>query len=247
LIYGFGVHYKLSEKWRLSLNGTFLPKSEKENQPSISQVSVGFEYHIQKLSTELVERNENSDHFFPKNMLQISYGTSKIGFGANHFFGMSLKVGEFESFGITVFWVGEVKAAHSFSVTYQKLAFRTEKIFSLDWGLSITGFQTEATKENVFAFSVFPVMRFYLMRKKGFDMYTNYSLIGPAFLTKKNLDNLKSGPKITFQDTMGLGVFFGQKRSYNVELRIMHYSNGNIFTQNAGITVPVQFTVGKTF
>ena len=247
LLYGFGFNYKLNEKWRLNLNGTFLPKSTKENQPSISQVTFGFEYHINKLSKAQVEKHENNGHFFPKNMLQVSYGTSKIGFGVNRFFGMSLKVGDFESFGIPVFWVGEVKAAHSFSITYQRLVFRTEKIFSLDWGVSITAFQTEETKENVLAFSIFPTMRFYLMRRKGFDMYTNYSLIGPTYLTKGNIDKLYTGPKITYQDTMGLGFFFGKKRSYNAEFRIMHYSNGNIFTNNSGVAVPIQFTFGKTF
>lgn len=247
LLYGFGLNYKLNKKWRLNLNGTFLPKSAKENQPSISQVTFGFEYHINKLSKEQVEKHENNGHFFPKQMIQVSYGNSKIGFGVNRFFGMSLKVGNFESFGIPVFWVGEVKAAHSFSITYQKLVFRTEKIFSLDWGVSITAFQTEATKENVLAFSIFPTMRFYLMRRKGFDMYTNYSLIGPTYLTKSNLDKLNTGPKITYQDTMGLGFFFGKKRDYNAEFRIMHYSNGNIFTKNSGVAIPIQFTFGKTF
>ena len=38
---------------KLNLNGTFLPESEKNNQPSISQVSAGFEYHIQKLPEEV--------------------------------------------------------------------------------------------------------------------------------------------------------------------------------------------------
>jgi hypothetical protein len=247
LMYGFGFNYKLNDKWKLNANSTFIPKSVKENQPSISQVTFGFEYHINKLSKAQVEKHENNGYFFPKNMLQVSYGNSKIGFGANRFFGMSLKVGAFESFGIPVFWVGEVKATHSFSVTYQRLVFRTEKIFSLDWGVSVTAFQTEATKENVLAFSIFPTMRFYLLRRKGFDMYTNYSLIGPTFLTKGNLDKLDTGPKITYQDTMGLGVFFGENRSYNAELRIMHYSNGNIFTQNSGVAVPIQFTIGKTF
>ncbi|WP_087521705.1 acyloxyacyl hydrolase [Polaribacter sp. SA4-12] len=247
LLYGFGFNYKLNEKWRLNLFGTFLPKSTKENQPSISQVSFGFEYHLNKLSKEVVEKHENNGHFFPKNMVQVSYGTSKIGFGANRFFGMSLKVGNFESFGVPVFWVGEVKAENSVSVTYQRLVFRTEKIFSLDWGVSVTAFNTEATNEQVLAFSIFPTMRFYFLRRKGFDMYANYSLIGPTLLTKGNLDNLNAGPKITYQDTMGLGIFFGKKRSYNAELRIMHYSNGNIFPQNAGVAVPIQFTLGKTF
>jgi len=247
LLYGFGFNYKLNEKFRLNLYGTFLPKSTKENQPSISQASFGFEYHINKLPKKIVEKHENNGYFFPKNMIQVSYGTSKIGFGVNRFFGMSLKVGNFESFGIPVFWVGEVKAENSFSITYQRLAFRTEKIFSLDWGVSITAFNTEATNEQVLAYSIFPTMRFYFLRKKGFDMYANYSLIGPTFLTKGNLDNLNSGPKTTYQDTMGLGLFFGKKRDYNAELRIMHYSNGNNFTDNSGVAVPIQFTLGKTF
>jgi hypothetical protein len=247
LLYGFGVQHRLTDAWRLSLNGTFLPKSTKHNQPSISQVSLGFEYHLQQLDDKKAQEFASNDHFFPTNILQFSYGTSAIGFGVNRFFGMSLKVGSFESFGIPVFWVGEVKAKHAFSLTYQRLIFRTEKIFSLDWGASVTAFQSELTNENVFAFSIFPVLRFYLLRKKDFDFYTNYSIIGPTFLTKSNIDGLETGPKITYQDTMGFGVFFGKERKYNFELRIMHYSNGNIFTGNDGVAVPLQFTLGKTF
>ncbi|WP_438989283.1 hypothetical protein [Polaribacter sp.] len=28
---------------------------------------------------------------------------------------------------------------------------------------------------------------------------------------------------------------------------MIHYSNGNIFPQNSGVAVPIQFTLGKTF
>ncbi|MFI1743516.1 acyloxyacyl hydrolase [Thalassobellus sediminis] len=248
LIYGLGANYKLNDKWRLSLNGTFLPKTKKYNQPSISQASVGFEYHLQQVPKEkALGYEENKTYFFPKNIIQVSYGTSAIGFGVNQFFGMSLKVGNFDSFGIPVFWVGDVKASDAYSITYQKTAFRSKKTFSLDWGVSATYFQSQLNKEKVYAFSVFPVLRFYLLRRKGFDMYTNYSVIGPTFITKKQIDGLDSGPLITYQDTMGLGVFFGENRTYNFELRIMHYSNGNIFTKNVGVAIPLQFTLGKTF
>jgi hypothetical protein len=247
ILYSFGLNYKFNEKWRLSLNSTFIPESKTHNQPSISQVSAGFEYHLQKLPKEKVIENANNDYFFPENILQFSYGTSELGFGVNRFFGMSLHVGSFESFGIPVFWVGEVKATNTYSITYQRLAFRTRKTFSLDWGVSVSAFQTTETTEPIFAFSVFPTLRFYLLRKENYDMYTNYSVIGPAYLTKANIDNLKSGPRITFHDTMGLGFFFGEKRKYNIEFRIMHYSNGNNFTENSGIAVPVQLTLGKTF
>lgn len=247
LIYGFGLQYRLTNKWRLSANGTFLPKSDKQNQPSISQFSLGFEYHLQQVDDKTANEYSNNDYFFPKNILQFSYGTGAIGFGVNEFFGMSMKVGNFDSFGIPVFWVGEIKANHALSITYQRLIYRSEKIFSLDWGVSATYFQSTRGKTDVFAFSIFPVLRFYLLRKKDYDFYTNYSIIGPAYISKSDIDNTKTGPKATYQDTMGFGVFFGKNRKYNFELRIMHYSNGNIFTRNDGVAIPLQFTFGKTF
>lgn len=247
LIYGLGLQYKLTNKWRLSANGTFLPKSEKQNQPSISQFSLGFEYHLQQVDDKTAVNYANNDYFFPDNIIQFSYGTGSIGFGVNQFFGMSMKVGNFESFGIPVFWVGEIKAQHAVSLTYQRLIYRSEKIFSLDWGVSATYFQSTRGKTDVFAFSIFPVLRFYLLRKKEYDFYTNYSIIGPTYISKSDIDNTQTGPKATYQDTMGFGVFFGKNRKYNFELRIMHYSNGNIFTKNDGVAIPIQFTFGKTF
>lgn len=246
LIYGLGLQYWLSDKWRLSANGTFLPSSAKHNQPSISQISAGFEYHLQQVDDKIAKEYAENEYFFPNNIFQFSYGTGEIGFGFNQFFGMSLPVGNFESFGIPVFWVGEVKAQHAVSVTYQRLIYRSEKIFSLDWGLSATYFQSRG-KTDVFAFSIFPVLRFYLLRNKSFDLYSNYSIIGPAYISQADIDGIKSGPNTTFQDTMGFGLFFGKERKYNFELRIMHYSNGNIFTRNSGVAIPIQFTFGKTF
>ena len=246
LLYGFGLQYRLNDKWRLSANGTFLPKSAKHNQPSISQASFGFEYHLTQVDDKTALEYSNNEYFFPNNILQFSYGTGEIGFGFNQFFGMSLPVGNFDSFGVPIFWVGEVKAQHALSITYQRLIYRSERIFSLDWGVSATYFQSRG-KTDVFAFSVFPVLRFYLWRKPKFDFYANYSIIGPAYITKSDIDGFESGPNITYQDTMGFGFFFGKERKYNFELRIMHYSNGNIFTRNDGVAIPLQFTLGKTF
>ena len=246
LLYGFGVQYRLNDKWRLSANGTFLPKSAKHNQPSVSQATFGFEYHLQQVDDKTADEYSANEYFFPNNIFQFSYGTGAIGFGFNQFFGMSLPVGNFDSFGVPIFWVGEVKAEHAVSLTYQRLIYRSEKIFSLDWGVSATYFQSRG-KTDVFALSIFPVLRFYLWRKPKFDFYANYSIIGPAYITKSDIDNSKTGPNITYQDTMGFGVFFGKKRKYNFELRIMHYSNGNIFTRNSGVAIPLQFTFGKTF
>ena len=246
LIYSFGVQYWLSNKWRLTASGTFLPKSDKYNQPSISQANLGFEYHLQQVDDKTAEEYAANKYFFPNNILQVSYGNGGIGFGMNEFFSMNMQLGNFESFGIPVFWLGDVKAQHALSITYQRLIYRSEKIFSLDWGASATYFQSRGG-ENVFAFSIFPVLRFYLLRRNSFDFYTNYSIIGPTYITQSSIDNFDTGTNVTYQDTMGFGVFFGKDRKYNFEMRIMHYSNGNIFVNNSGVAVPIQFTFGKTF
>ena len=248
IITGAGLQYEINDKWKLSLNQVYIPESKTHNQPSIAQTSIGFEYHLKQLPKDSITIFAKNEYFFPKNTIQLSYGNSGIGFGANRFFSMELQTGN-SSIGVPVFWVGDSKARHALSVTYQRTAFRSKKLFSLDWGVSITAFQTELRKENVFAFSIFPVLRFYVWRTKRFDMYTSYSVIGPTYLTKKDIDgvDLKIGPRITYQDAMGLGAFFGKNRKYNFELRIMHYSNGNIFTKNGGIAIPLQFTLGKTF
>lgn len=246
LIYGFGVQYWLSKKWRLSANGTFIPKSNKNNQPSISQASFGFEYHLQQVDDKTAKEYTNNDYFFPNHILQISYGTGAIGYGMNEFFSMNMNLGNFQSFGVPVFWLGDIKADQSFSITYQNLIYRSERIFSLDWGVSATYFRSRGNTD-VFAFSIFPVLRFYLLRRKGYDFYTNYSIIGPTYITKSVIDGFDSGTNVTYQDTMGFGIFFGKDRKYNFEMRIMHYSNGNIFSDNAGVAVPIQFTFGRTF
>jgi len=247
LVTGAGFKYTLNKNWDLMLNGMYLPESKKHNQPYTLQTSLGLLYNFKQIPREEAEDYANNEsYFFPKRFIQIGYANSDVGFFPNRFFSMNAKVGNTESVGLPVFWLGDSKAAHTLSITYQQTAFHTEKLFSLDWGVSITGFQTEATKTNVFAFSVFPVLRFYVMRKKPMDLYINYSVIGPTFLTKKNIDNLATGPKLTYQDFMGIGMFVGEKRKLNFELRIMHYSNGNIFSKNSGVAIPVVFTVGKT-
>lgn len=246
LLYGFGLQYQVNPKWRLSLNGTFLPESQPKNQPSISQASFGFEYHLQQLDEKTALDYANNEYFFPNNIIQFSYGIGAIGFGMNEFFSMNVKVGDFESFGIPIFWLGDVKAEHAVSLTYQRLIYRSEKIFSLDWGTSVTYFKSRGNSDVV-ALSIFPLLRFYLKRTKAYDFYANYSIIGPTWLSKKDIDGIKTGPRATYQDFMGFGAFFGKQRKYNFELRIMHYSNGNIFTDNAGVAIPIQFTFGKTF
>jgi hypothetical protein len=38
-----------------------------------------------------------------------------------------------------------------------------------------------------------------------------------------------------------------RRRNLNAGLKINHYSNGNVFTQNAGVEIPLTCSVGSSF
>ena len=46
---------------------------------------------------------------------------------------------------------------------------------------------------------------------------------------------------------MGVGAFIGKPRRFNAEIGIKHYSNGNIFTRNASIKIPLTVMLGVAF
>ena len=46
---------------------------------------------------------------------------------------------------------------------------------------------------------------------------------------------------------MGVGLFAGKNRTFNVGIKTNHYSNGNIFTQNAGVKIPLTLSLGYAF
>ena len=97
------------------------------------------------------------------------------------------------------------------------------------------------------AISTYPVLRFTALRTKPVDLYFDYSVAGPTFITRTNIDGRDTGRHFTFQDFMGVGLFTNQTRRFNAEVRIAHYSNGNLFPRNPGVTVPLGFNIGYTF
>ena len=245
-VLGTGIQYRLNEKWDLMLMTTYLPESISNNQPYTFQSTFGAKYNLKQVPKNLAEKYlSDKSYFFPKQFVNIGYGSGNLGFFTNRFFSAKAKAGNYESLGIPIFWHGDVLAKSVFSLTYQRTAFRTKQYFSLDWGVSFTFFDT-ASKSSLYALSIFPVLRFYLFRTKGMDFYTNYSVIGPTYISKSTIDGIKTGTEFTYQDFMGIGAFFGSSKQYNLDVKIMHYSNGNIFTQNAGVAIPLVFSFGYT-
>jgi hypothetical protein len=238
VLVGGGLQYRVAEKWDLLVGIDWSPAHSQDRQPSTSFYSAGFRYTMRPLSAEQVERNSNTGLIFPKQVLQAGYTTNALGYGVNDFVSKG---------AVPVFWAADVQVARGFSLNYVRNVFHTRRMFSLDWGGGASILRGQREGQYFATASLYPVFRFTAVRTQPMDFYFDYSLAGPTFISRTTIDTTDTGRRFTFQDFMGLGIFLGRKRSTNVELRISHYSNGNIFPRNPGVTVPITVIVGHSF
>ncbi len=233
---GGGVDYDLTRAWSLTGGVTYLPGKSGIDQPRALFSSGGFRYTMRAIPQERVEANRRTGFIFPKHVFQIEY-SSGIGYAIN----------DFVSTKVPIFWGGDAMVDSGIAARYERNVFHTRKIFALDAGTSAGFYRTRTRKERFYTLSIYPLLRFTLVRMKPADFYFAYSLAGPTYVSKTMLDGLDTGHHFTFQDFMGFGVFAGKHRSLNAGVKINHYSNGNIFTQNAGVKIPLTFSVGYAF
>jgi opacity protein-like surface antigen len=236
VLLGGGVDYHVTPTWDLTAGLTYSPGGERDNQPHTMFWSGGFQYTLRPLPVDRVEANRRSGAIFPEHLLQIEY-TTGVGYGVNDLF----------SKRIPIFWGGNVKVARGLAVHYDRNVFHTRKVFSLDFGTSASYWRSRDEREKFVTLSVYPLLRFTLLRAASADFYVCYSLAGPTYVSKQIIDSRDTGNSFTFQDFIGIGAFIGKNRRVSAGLKINHYSNGNIFTRNAGIKVPLTINLGYTF
>jgi hypothetical protein len=238
LLAGGGIQYRIDDRWKLNLGMVYSPANGKSNQPATSFYSTGFSYKLTPRSQEQLEETASSGYIYPAQMLMIGYSTTLFGYGVNRF----LTEGK-----IPVFWAGNAYVRQGVSVNYIRNIYHGTRVFSLDVGAGISYWQSNITHENIYTLSLFPVFKFTLFHSKPADMYFLYSVAGPSYISKTVVDGIDLGRKFTFQDYMGIGSYLGKERKICGELRITHYSNGNIFPSNEGLTIPLSFNLGYTF
>ena len=236
LLGGAGLEYGINNKCKIRAGLLWSPANKKAKQPHTLFISGGITYSLHPLPEKIVQRNLKSGFVFPVSLIQVGYTSNAAGYGINRFFGEG---------AVPVFWTGIVKIRQGISVQYQRNIFHGRKTFSVDWGSSFSFWKTE--KNRFITWSVFPLFRFTLLHSRPMDFYFNYSAAGPTYLSKVIIDDQNTGKHFTFQDFMGIGIFAGKKRTINAEIKIQHYSNGNIFTANPGLQVPLTFCAGYTF
>lgn len=237
-LFGAGFKYHYNDKWDFVLSTTYSPRNLSEKQPYTIFHSLGFTYNMHPLSTERVNDKIKAGYIFPHYLLQIGYSTNLFHYGVNNIF---------TNGPIPVFWSGEVYVRNGLSIDYQQNIYHTKKVFSLDWGTNASFWESKEKKNNFCTMSLFPLLRFTFLRSKFADYYFDYSVAGPTYISNTNIDNHNTGKNFTFQDFMGVGFYNGVNRRFNAEIKITHYSNGNIFTHNPGITIPLTFNIGYCF
>jgi hypothetical protein len=233
---GGGVEYRLSPSWDLTGGITLSPGRAGVNQPRTIFSSGGFRYTMRPLPADRVEANRNAGFIFPRQILQVEYSS-----------GTGYAVNDFVSKKVPIFWGGHAKVDFGIAPHYERNVFHTRKVFALDVGASAGVYRTRRNNDRFFTLSLYPLFRFTFLRARLTDMYFAYSLAGPTYISKIVLDDLDTGRHFTFQDFMGIGWFAGRNRNLNVGVKINHYSNGNIFTQNAGVKIPLTFSLGYAF
>ena len=234
LLSGADLQYHVNKKWDFQISVTSSPTHAADKQPQTIFYSTGFNYHLKELSKEKVESYIKSSYYFAKHLIQVSFTTNATGYGVNNLFSKK----------IPVFWGGAARVKQGFSLNYQRNIFHARKVFSFDWGAGMGYWKSEKNRDDFFTMSLYPVLRFTAFRSKKADLYFEYSVAGLAFISKKIIDNENTGRQFTFQDFMGIGLFAGANKNWNAGIRIIHFSNGNIFPQNAGVKVPLTFSLG---
>lgn len=237
-LFGAGLQYHVNNKWDLQLNSNYSLANKKAKQPYTAFFSGGFIYNMRPLPAEKVERNKKAGFIFPKNLIQAGYSTNALGYGVNNFVSEG---------SIPVFWGGTAEVERGVSLLYQRNLFHARKVFSFDWGASVSYWKSKKKGDKFYTVSLYPVFRLTPLRTKAADAYFYYSVAGPTLISKIMIDNAHTGKQFTFQDLMGIGIFAGKNRKTNAEIRIGHYSNGNIFPSNEGVKIPLTFNLGYTF
>ena len=236
LVTGGGVAYRFNRKWDLEAGAVYSPGNASVHQPRAVLTSAGFRYTMRALPPEVVKANREGGYIFPRQVIQVEY-SSGTGYAINNFVSKT----------VPIFWGGNAKVDFGIAPHYERNVFHARKVFALDVGVSAGYYKTRQNSDRFFTTSIYPLFRWTFLRTAPADVYFNYSLAGPTYISKIILDGLDTGHHFTFQDFMGIGMFAGKNRKLNLGVKINHYSNGNIFTQNAGVKIPLTFSVGYAF
>lgn len=233
---GGGFSYAVTNQLHWDTGVEYALAQPTAHQPAITYVHTGFFYLFTKRH---LPNYYDTQYIFHKNFIQVgTFSTELFNPSVNKYFTIGY---------LPIFWTGDVTAKDGTVLMYERNIFHTHQVFSFDVGTSASFYDSKVNNTAFETFSVFPDMRLWFIRSRLADFYFMYSLAGPTYITRKNIDNINTGGNFTFQDLLGIGMLLGKHKHFNMDFRIGHYSNGNLLPNNPGIQVPYTFSIGYAF
>lgn len=89
-------------------------------------------------------------------------------------------------------------------------------------------------------------LRAYLFRFLKAHPYFLVS-VGPAYLSHRHFGQNTQAANVAFQSILGGGVEIGQEKRVDINVKLVHYSNGYLGTPNEGFNIFPVFSVGYMF
>lgn len=236
LLTGGGFTYAATPYWHITAGVDYTLAQPSEQQPATLYAYTGFYYLFHKIK---LPASYSTHYIFHKNLIQFGgFNTNFFNPNVNKYFSIHY---------LPIFWTGDVHTANGAILMYERNIFHSHKLFSFDLGASVSTYHSAINNTPFQVFSVFPAFRFWLIRSPEMDFYFLYSVAGPSYITRRNIDDIDTGGNFTFQDLLGFGFFLGKEKHLNLDLRIGHYSNGNSLPNNPGIQVPLTVSLGYAF
>lgn len=116
----------------------------------------------------------------------------------------------------------------------------------IDAGYSDWWVNGNTPNKQISIFAIAPVFRMYFRHYTYASPYMELS-IGPSYMTQTRFGGRNLGMHFSFQDQIGFGATLGKDQHLSVSLSAMHYSNGSLCGNNAGITIPLLINIGYRF
>ena len=223
---GAGLAYHATPNVDIMFGATYSPSRKSFAQPSTRLFTSGLRYHMRPIPDAEVEDNRHG-FAFPLNVIRLGYSTNVPGYGVNNFFSKT----------VPIFWGGNVETRRGFTLDYQRNMFHTKKVFAFDLGASASYWTSDGNRE-IFRTLGISTLRFFARREPA-DLY--FAIRSRDRPPQPGRRRLETGERFTFQDPSGVIL---RKTADECRARYQALLNGNVFTKNAGIKIPLTLTLG---
>lgn len=143
------------------------------------------------------------------------------------------------------FWSSHFAVNSGGNMSYRYIYYHTKQYFSFQLGATTA--MWFAQSKTLFTLSAIFELRWWILHTRYFNPYLMYSIASPTLLSREHFADSHLGGHFLFQDYLGAGMLIGNSHRFAIEVKVMHYSNGDLAVYNDGLQVPFLLSIGYVF